>query len=247
MNKYYYDFHLHSALSPCGDNDMTPGNIAGMAALAGLNIIALTDHNSCRNCPSFFAAAKQYGLIPVAGMELTTSEDIHLVCLFPDLKSALSFNDEIDTRRVLVPNRVDIFGEQIVFDENDEPIGTDDYFLPNATTVTLDEAPKIVADYGGACYPAHIDRQANGIISTLGVFPETPKFAAAELNDLSKKNEYTEQFPILEGIPMLVGSDAHYLTDIRDASCYLEIDDEPYSSEAVRKNLIKLLLKEGVN
>ncbi len=247
MNKYYYDFHIHSALSPCGDNDMTPANIAGMAALAGLNIVALTDHNSCRNCPAFFAAAKQYGIIPVAGMELTTSEDIHLVCLFPDLKSALSFNDEIDSRRILMPNRVDIFGEQLIFDENDEPIGVDENFLPIATTVSLEEAPEIVKAYGGICYPAHIDRQANGIVETLGIFPDEPDFLAAELHDLSKKEEYISRFSKLGHIQILVGSDAHYLTDIRDKENYLLIEDEPYSSALVRENLFKLLLNEGEN
>ena len=40
MNRYYYDFHIHSCLSPCADDDMTPGNIAGMATLKGLNILA---------------------------------------------------------------------------------------------------------------------------------------------------------------------------------------------------------------
>ena len=81
MSRYYYDLHLHSCLSPCADNDMTPNNIAGMAALAGLQIAALTDHNSCKNCPAFFAACKRYGVVPVAGMELTTAEGIYLICL----------------------------------------------------------------------------------------------------------------------------------------------------------------------
>ncbi|MBQ8415285.1 MAG: PHP domain-containing protein, partial [Clostridia bacterium] len=117
MNRYYYDFHVHSCLSPCADNDMTPNNIAGMAALAGLNIVALTDHNSARNCPAFFAAAKKQGIIPVAGMELTTAEDIHMVCLFEHLENALAFNDAVDTFRIRIPNRVDIFGEQLLTDE----------------------------------------------------------------------------------------------------------------------------------
>ncbi len=73
MRKFYYDFHLHSCLSPCGDNDMTPNNIAGMAKLNGLNIVALTDHNSVLNTPAFFEAAKRYSIVPVAGMELTTA------------------------------------------------------------------------------------------------------------------------------------------------------------------------------
>ena len=110
MNRYYYDFHVHSCLSPCADNDMTPNNIAGMAALAGLQMVALTDHNSCRNCPAFFKAASKQGIIPVAGMELTTAEDIHVVCLFERLTDALAFNDEVDGLRIRFQNRVDIFG-----------------------------------------------------------------------------------------------------------------------------------------
>ena len=85
MTPYYYDLHIHSCLSPCADNDMTPNNIAAMSALKGLQIIALTDHNSCKNCPAFLEACRANGIIAVAGMELSTAEDIHLVCLFEEL------------------------------------------------------------------------------------------------------------------------------------------------------------------
>ena len=39
----YYDFHIHSCLSPCGDDDNTPNNIVNMALIKGLNAIALSD------------------------------------------------------------------------------------------------------------------------------------------------------------------------------------------------------------
>ena len=89
MRKLFYDLHLHSCLSPCGDNDMTPNNMAGMASLKGLQIAALTDHNSSKNCPAFLAACEKNGIVGIAGMELTTSEEIHLVCLFEYLDAAL--------------------------------------------------------------------------------------------------------------------------------------------------------------
>ena len=98
MNKYFYDLHVHSCLSPCGDDDNTPNNLAGMATLCGLNIVALTDHNTAKNCPAFFEAAKRQGIIPVAGMEVTTSEDIHAVCLFETLEGAMEFDREIDKK-----------------------------------------------------------------------------------------------------------------------------------------------------
>ncbi len=242
MNRYYYDFHIHSCLSPCGDDDSTPNNIAGMAAIAGINIMALTDHNTTKNCPAFFAAAKKHGIIPIAGMELTTAEDIHVVCLFEELDDAMRFDSEISQRyRIKVKNRVDIYGEQYIMDGDDNVIGTEEYFLPVATNVPIDDVVKITESFDGVCFPAHIDRQANGIIATLGIFPDTPFFGVVEFHDLSKKEEYLEKYPSLRDKLILSGSDAHYLWDIRDKECYFDIEDEPYSSELVRKNLFKIL------
>ena len=110
MKRFYYDLHIHSCLSPCADDDNTPNNLLGMASLSGINILALTDHNSTKNCPAFFEAAAEYGIIPVAGMELTTSEDIHVVCLFGDLDSALRFDKSLDSYRIPIKNKPDIFG-----------------------------------------------------------------------------------------------------------------------------------------
>ncbi len=241
MKKYYYDLHLHSCLSPCGNDDNTPNNIAGMAVLNGLEIVALTDHNSCKNCPAFFTAAKRYGLIPVAGAELTTSEDVHVVCLFEELEAAMEFDSELQQHRMLIPNRTDIFGNQLILNGEDELIGTEPHFLTNATDISVEDAPRFVERFGGIAYPAHIDRQANGIVSVLGTFPETPYFGCAELNRAEKIEEYKERFPILKDKTIIVSSDAHYLTDMRDKENYFELEDEPYSSSLVRSNLFKKL------
>lgn len=240
MSRYYYDFHVHSCLSPCADDDNTPNNIAGMASLCGLQILALTDHNSCQNCPAFFKACQRYGIIPIAGMELTTSEDIHVICLFETLEAALAFNEAIDKRRNLIPNRVDIFGQQLILDGDDKLIATEPYLLPNATSVSLEETPALVEAFGGICYPAHIDRQANGIIAVLGDFPQTPHFKLFEINRKEQAPALIQQYH-LENKRMLISSDAHFLTDIKDKEHFLEIDDAPYSSALVRKNLFALL------
>ena len=240
MSRYYYDLHIHSCLSPCGDNDNTPNNIVGMGVLAGLQIMALTDHNTCRNCPAFFEAAKKQGIIPVPGMELTTAEDIHMVCLFPDLESALAFDAEIATRRIPIPNRPDIFGDQWVMNGEDEVIDTDPDLLSNATTVTVDEAPALAERFGGVCYPAHIDRESNGIIATLGMMPIGVHYPTVELHDGGKEAQYRADYD-LAGSRVVIGSDAHCLWDVAEAEHWLDIDDEPYSSALVRKNLIELL------
>lgn len=240
MSRYYYDLHVHSCLSPCGDNDNTPNNLVGMAVLNGLQILALTDHNTCRNCPAFFEAAKRQGIIPIPGMELTTAEDIHMVCLFPDLESALAFDEEIGKRRIRIPNRPDIFGDQLVMNGDDEVIATDPDLLSNATTVTVDEAPALASKFGGVCYPAHIDRESNGIIAMLGMMPIGVRYPTVELHDGSKEADYRANHD-LSGSRVVVSSDAHCLWDVAEAEHWLDIPDEPYSSALVRKNLIELL------
>ncbi len=241
MSRYYYDFHIHSCLSPCADNDMTPANIAGMATIAGLQIVALTDHNTVKNCPAFFKAAKQQGIVAIAGMELTTSEDIHVVCLFETLEEAIEFGNEIEKHRILIKNRVDIFGEQLIMDEEDNVIGTEEHLLSNATDISYDDVPELVKRFRGVCYPAHIDRQMNGVVYTLGTLPETPKFNCVEFHDGSNISEYCKKIPAVNGKIHLVSSDAHFLWDIRDAEWHLEIDDEPYSSDLVRRKLFEKL------
>lgn len=240
MARFYYDLHTHSCLSPCADNDNTPFNLIGMGVLAGLQIMALTDHNTCRNCPAFFAAAEQNGVIPVAGMELTTAEDIHVICLFETLEDAMRFDDEVAAQRIRFPNRPDIFGEQWVWGANDEPLEQEPDLLSNATMLSLEDAAALATRCGGICYPAHIDRQANGIVSVLGTVPPTPAFSCVEFHDGENEAEYRRQYP-LEGKRAVISSDAHYLWGIRDAAPFVELDADPTDSAAVRHALLAYL------
>ena len=197
MNRYYYDLHIHSCLSPCGDNDSTPNNIAGMASLCGLNIVALTDHNTSKNCPAFFEAAKRYGIIPIAGMELTTSEDIHVVCLFEELADAMAFDEFVDQVRMKIKNKPVIFGNQIITDGEDNPVGEVDSLLINSSNISVNDICETVERFGGICYPAHIDRDANGIIAVLGTIPKDIGFTRFELHDSSNAAEYSEKYAII--------------------------------------------------
>ena len=115
MPELNYDLHIHSCLSPCGDDDMTPANIVGMAMIKGLDLIAVTDHNSCKNCPAVLTMADAYGLTALPGMELTTSEEVHVVCLFADLKDALAFDEYVYSRLMPIPNNEKIFGKQQLY------------------------------------------------------------------------------------------------------------------------------------
>ena len=238
--RYYYDLHIHSCLSPCGDRECTPDSIAGMGELNGLNIMALTDHNTCKNCPAFFKAAERHGIVPVAGMELTTAEDIHVVCLFETLEDAMSFSDEVSKRRIFYKNRKDIFGEQHILNELDEVIGEEENLLINATTVSLDEVPELVARFSGICYPAHIDKQSNSVIAVLGTFPESPEFKFAELHNRELKDDL-ERVTHIPQSRFIVSSDAHYLWDIKEQTDFIELEGENISADEVRKELFAYL------
>ena len=225
MRRYYYDLHVHSCLSPCGDNDNTPNNIAGMASLCGLDIVALTDHNTAKNCPAFFAAAEKYGIIPIAGMELTTSEDIHVVCLFETLPEALEFDQFIETKRIRIKNKPQIFGEQLILDSDDNVIGQEENLLSNATVISIDEVKSVVEEFNGICYPAHIDRFSNGIIAILGTIPSDSDFTVYEVHSKDKIEGLANEHSINPD-RFVVSSDAHYLTDMRDKENFFTLSDE---------------------
>ncbi len=240
MALFTYDLHVHSCLSPCGDDEMTPCNIAGMAFIAGVRIVALTDHNSCKNCEAFFMACEEYGVVPVAGCELTTSEEIHMVCLFEGLKQAMAFDEAIQPYRMVLPNRVEIFGNQHIMGKDDEIIGEDPWFLPAATSLSLIEAAELVRSMGGIAYPAHIDRESNGMLAILGSFPEEPEFALCEVRD--KENAQK----LAGGRRVVVSSDAHRLTDFAVTLNHMELDCDPEADpETIRHALFEKLTGEA--
>ena len=242
MSRYYYDLHIHSCLSPCAEDDMTPANIAGMAALKGLTLLALTDHNSCRNCPAFFDACKAFGIVPVPGMELTTAEDIHMVVLFPSLEQAMAFDEEIHGRIIPVKNRPEIFGNQWIVDCDDNLLATEETLLINATDLDVDSALELVRRYGGAVYPAHIDRPSNGMIAVLGTVPADYGFTCVEFNDYGQREQILRDHG-LEQCKTLCSSDAHDLGRINEADNFIDLEDEPYSSALVRQKLIEFLTR----
>ncbi|HJD04035.1 MAG TPA: PHP domain-containing protein [Candidatus Mediterraneibacter caccogallinarum] len=214
MIPLFYDLHIHSCLSPCGDDDMTPANIAGMAAVKGLDVIALTDHNSCRNCPAAIYHGEKHGVTVIPGMELTTREEVHVICLFPTLENALAFDSLVYKELMPFPNREDIFGKQQIMDPTDRVIGTVENLLINATSIPFDDVFSLTASYGGIAYPAHVDKASNSLLSNLGFVPPDSTFACAEFHDFENLHRIKKEHPYFEGCRAICCSDAHYLEDI---------------------------------
>ena len=222
---------------------MTPNNIAGMAYLGNLDIVAITDHNSSKNCPAFFEAARNYGIVPIAGMELTTAEEIHVVCLFENLKTAMEFEKLVEPCRMQIPNKTSIYNEQLVMDKDDKVIEIMPNILSLATTITVEQAFEYVNNFNGVCYPAHIDRDSNSIISMLGSIPEHIPYTSFEFHDETKISEYLEKYPILKDKRIVINSDAHTLGMINEQYNFVELSGK--NEEQLTHELL-LYLKEGI-
>ena len=242
--KLYYDLHMHSCLSPCADDDMTPMNMAGMGMLKGLSVMALTDHNSCRNCPAFFKACEGYGIVPIAGMELSTAEDVHMVVLFPTLEAALRFEEALEEHRMPMDNDPAIFGNQLVMNERDEVVSEFKPLLIAATDLWMGDAVELVRSFGGVIYPAHIDRDSNGIIAMLGDIPPEYGFTAMEYRDGSKRERYEARYAEAKGKSVLVSSDAHQLYKISEAENFFPFEvDEGASRDEILVKIFEYIQK----
>jgi PHP family Zn ribbon phosphoesterase len=216
LREFHYDLHIHSCLSPCGDPDMTPCNLVRMAVLKGLDVIALTDHNSCLNCKAAVEAGVRYGLLVLPGMELCTQENIHVICLFETLPGALEFSEKVRSLLPEVPNRPDIFGDQTVMDSADTVTGHETRYLLGAAEVRFDRAARLAESFGGAAFPAHIDREAFGALGVLGVLPPDAGFSSFELSSACDRNRFLEEHPELRKSRILCNSDAHRLWEISE-------------------------------
>lgn len=210
---------------------MTPGNIVGMAAVKGLDVIALTDHNSSKNCPAFMAIAEQFGVLAIPGMEINTSEEVHAVCLFPTLAQAMAFDAYVYERLMPFPNKELVFGKQQIYNEEDEWVGTEPLLLINSVNISFEGLWELVDSYGGVMVPAHIDKNANSLIANLGFVPPDSRFRTAELKDLKKLHQVRQANPYLETCRIISSSDAHYLQDIREPELTIPVRER--SAQAV--------------
>ncbi|MFW6386886.1 MAG: PHP domain-containing protein [Bacillota bacterium] len=219
MKEYRIDLHIHTVLSPCADLLMTPGVIIERALEQELDIIAITDHNATGNLKVAMDLAVDRPLEIIPGMELETREEVHLLCLFPDLETALSWQSVVDQNLPDRENREDVFGPQLLTDAKDRFIGRENRLLSTASMLTLEEAVEGVYSTGGAVIPSHIER-TNGLINNLGFIPPEleRRLVFLEVNREEKETKLCENFPFLQEFILISGSDAHHPDQIGTGS-----------------------------
>ena len=210
-----YDLHIHSALSPCADDNMTPSNIVGFAKLQGLDAVAIADHNAIANVKVAMDVGDAFDVVVVPAMELQTAEDIHILCLFESLENLQSFYNSIHFADI--QNRAEIFGEQLILDEDDNVLGKEQRMLLVASGVSVEEVVSLAKQHNGIAVAAHIDREENGMVAILGTVTED--FFVVEISATATKQIqcYTT------GRKVITNSDAHTLEDIGVADGELEV------------------------
>jgi len=221
LSKWSYDLHIHTALSPCASDDMTPNNIVNMSVLKGLDVIAITDHNSCNNAQAVIKVGFDKGLKVLPGMEVQTQEEVHLLCLFGDIDRAMGFQDILYKTWPYLPNDPQLFGEQLIFDDKDNIIGKEDRLLLTSVNMSIEEVCYHVTEREGIVIPAHIDRQSYSIISNLGFIPETANFTLVEISKDCDFDELRKKYPYLKNYYPIINSDSHSLGSIMEPIHFL--------------------------
>ncbi len=219
---------------------MTPANIVNMAKLLELDIIAVTDHSSCKNCPAVYSYANKNNIIAIPGMELCTLEEVHVLCFFSELENAMSFDKYVYERLIKVHNKEDIFGRQEIYNDEDCKTGDEPYLLINATDISFGEMDKLMKEYEGVYVPAHIDKGSNSLLSNLGFVPPDAQFVCAEVKDMNKADTLCMMHPYLSQCRIITNSDAHTLDRLNEADNFLEVEER--SREAVIKALLSVTI-----
>jgi len=217
------DLHNHSCLSPCGSLDMSPRRMLALAAGRGLRVMALTDHNTSLNCRAFAELCPRFGIIPVFGMEATTSEEIHALCLFAGLEACLAFGEYAYSILMPFPNDPDKAGDQVFVDAEDNIEGEVENYLLNPLALSIEEIGAKVAGYSGIVIPAHVDRPAFSMSSQLGVVTSGP-WAALECVRIPAVANGAPLDTL--GYPLITSSDAHYPEHVGRRPFWLDVSAE---------------------
>lgn len=211
LKTFVAELHLHTVVSPCAAVEMIPPLIVREAVARGINLMAVTDHNTTANVAAVQKAAADSDVTVLPGMELQTKEEVHLLCLFDTLDQMAAWQIFVDNRMPRLENNIEYFGEQFVVDETGEFIRREEQLLLTSAQISLDEAVAEVTRLEGLAIPAHVNRSSFSLIANLGFVPVDIPFEALEISRHITPAAAQETFPQLQQYPLIQSGDVHYL------------------------------------
>ena len=213
LRTFRADLHIHSCLSPCGDEAMRPRALVNQALAMGLDMIAICDHNTAENTAAFISAGDERGLKVLPGIEVTSKEEIHLIALFDSQEDCTALQNLI-YQNLPGENVEEVFGPQTVVNERDETVGVNRRMLIGATLLPFEQIVSVIHSLGGVAIASHIDRQAFSLIGQLGFIPEGIPLDGLEISSRTSREEAKNRFHSYQHYSFVWFSDAHYLEDI---------------------------------
>jgi PHP family Zn ribbon phosphoesterase len=218
LKEYRADLHIHTILSPCTElTEMSPRAIVERALQIGLDTIAVCDHNSCENVPAFQSASRNTRLVAIAGIEVTSQEEVHVLGLF-DREGDARKLQEVVYANLPGENDEETFGHQVVVNDEEEVVCFNKKLLIGATTLSLERIVDLIHSLNGLAVASHVDREAFSIIGQLGFIPPAVALDALEFSPRVTRKEVEKMFPQTTEYPLITSSDAHHLDDIGKSS-----------------------------
>jgi len=233
MNTYRADLHIHTVLSPCGDLEMSPGNIVEKAAGKGLDIIAVTDHNHCGHARLTRELGARKGIWVVYGAEINTREEVHCLTFFDTDEQLSTFQQELEQNLVAMPNDTSLFGYQVIVDEYEQIVEEISHSLYPGLSWSIGEAADVVHELGGLFVPAHVDRATNGLYAQLGIFPDDLEVDAVEIWRRTSREAARKEYPELREHTLIQNSDAHFIDDIGRAGNRYAMENRSFTELAM--------------
>jgi len=229
LKKYKIDLHNHTVLSPCGGLEMSPGAVIERAKQLGLDILAITDHNSCKNCKAYYEIGKQNGIEVICGVEIQTIEEIHVVALFPDVEEAMKFDKTLYKALLPITNNPDFFGDQVIVDKDENIIGFEEIALINSVIWDFETTVNKVKEFDSICFPAHIDAQRNSVLSQLGFLPLNIPIDGIGITAKCDVKSFMSANNYLNGLTVVRNSDAHYINDMGSGTCFARLEEPTFA------------------
>ncbi len=223
VKKFCADLHIHTCLSPCGELEMTPYNIVKKCIEKEIDVIAVCDHNTAENVHWVQKVAENFNLEVLPGMEITTSEEVHLLAIFDNNENVMGLQEFVYAHLLPGENDDDLFGMQVVANDKNEVEKIVHKLLIGGTKISLNQAIEKIHSLQGIAIPAHIDRNSFSMLAQLGFIPDDMSADAVEISSTADMNTMLTVSGI-DRFTVLRSSDAHQLSEIGRATVSLFLE-----------------------
>ncbi|MEG1642070.1 MAG: PHP domain-containing protein [Synergistaceae bacterium] len=230
LKPFWVDLHIHTVLSPCGELEMGAPEIVQKAIEQKIDIIGISDHNTCENYPALCECA-QNKIKVLSCIEIQSAEDIHLLTIFPTYDKTLECKNWYWDKMQNIKNDSEKFGYQLVINKENEIEKEEEKFLIQGVGYEIDQIIDKVHDLDGIAILAHVDRPSFSYPVSLGPIPQDYKADAFELSSRVNSNEADIWRINYPNRTFIRSSDSHELNRISRLNCTKMMLEAPTFNE----------------